>query len=51
MAAALEAMWAGGSLAQQLRRQARRRADANRRTWADVATETRVVYARAAERA
>jgi glycosyltransferase involved in cell wall biosynthesis len=47
MAAAIEAMWAGGSLAQQLRRQARRRADTNRRTWADVAAETRTVYAAA----
>lgn len=48
MAAALEAMWAGGSLAQQLRRQARRRAEAEQRTWADVARETREVYAAAA---
>ncbi len=51
MAAALEAMWAGGSLAQQLRRQARRRADTPQRTWADVAAETRAAYAAAARRA
>jgi glycosyltransferase involved in cell wall biosynthesis len=48
MAAALEALWAGGSLAQQLRRQARRRADVNKRTWGDVASETRAAYAEAA---
>jgi glycosyltransferase involved in cell wall biosynthesis len=48
MAAAIEAMWAGGSLAQQLRRQARRRAETKRRTWADVASDTRAAYSAAA---
>ena len=48
MAAALEAVWATGALSQQLRRQARRRADSDQRTWADVALETRRVYAAAA---
>ena len=49
MAAAIEAMWATGSLAQQsCVAGARRRADAKRRTWADVADETRAVYAAAA---
>ena len=47
MAAALEALWATGSLAQQLHRQARRRADAAPRTWSDVARETRLAYAAA----
>lgn len=48
LAAALEAIWAGGSLAQQLRRQAHRRAAAAQRSWSDVAHETRLVYEAAA---
>ena len=48
LAAAIEAMWAAGPLADQLRRRARRRADTNKRTWADVAYETRQAYAAAA---
>ncbi len=48
LAAAIEALWAGGSLAEQLRRQARRRGEAVPRTWSDVARETRAVYAAAA---
>ena len=48
LAAALEALWNGGSLADQLRQQAQRRAAANDRTWSDVARETRAVYAAAA---
>ena len=51
LAAALEAIWNGGSLADQLRQQAHRRAAANDRTWSDVARETRAVYAAAAEEA
>ncbi len=47
LAAAIEAMWASGALAEQLHRRARRRAESNRRTWADVARETRAVYASA----
>lgn len=48
LAAAIEAVWDGGSLAEQLRRQARRRAESSTRTWSDVARETREVYAAAA---
>ena len=48
LAAALEAIWDGGSLAQQLRSQAHRRAAGAPRTWSDVARETRAVYAAAA---
>lgn len=48
LAAAIEAVWDGGSLAEQLRRQAHRRAEASTRTWSDVAHETREVYAAAA---
>ena len=48
LAAAIEAVWEAGSLADQLRRQAHRRAETNARTWADVARETRQVYADAA---
>jgi glycosyltransferase involved in cell wall biosynthesis len=47
-AAAIEAIWAGGSLAGQLRRQARRRAEAWSRTWSHVARETREAYETAA---
>jgi glycosyltransferase involved in cell wall biosynthesis len=48
LAAALEAIWDGGSLAEQLRKQAHRRAESMTRTWSDVARETREVYAAAA---
>jgi len=48
LAAAIEAVWDGGSLAQQLRSQAHRRAESTTRTWSDVARETREVYAAAA---
>lgn len=48
LAAAIEALWAGGSLAEQLRRHAHRRAEDAQRTWSDVARETRAVYAAAA---
>ncbi len=47
LAAALEAIWDGGSLAEQLRKQAHRRAESMTRTWSDVARETREVYAAA----
>ena len=49
LAAAIEALWSGGSLAEQLRTQARKRAAAPARTWSDVARETREVYAAALE--
>jgi len=48
LAAAIEAVWDGGPLAQQLRSQAHRRAESMTRTWSDVARETRLVYAAAA---
>jgi glycosyltransferase involved in cell wall biosynthesis len=48
LAAAIDALWAAGSLAEQLRRRARRRAETNTRTWADIARETRAAYASAA---
>jgi glycosyltransferase involved in cell wall biosynthesis len=48
MAAALEAMWADGPLARQLRDHAVRRAASDQRTWRDIATETRHAYASAA---
>jgi len=51
LAAAIEALWAGGSLAEQLRRQAHKRAESDARTWSDVARETREVYAAAADAA
>jgi glycosyltransferase involved in cell wall biosynthesis len=51
LAAAIEAMWSGGSLAEQLRRQARRRAEGVQRTWSDVARETREAYSAAADSA
>jgi glycosyltransferase involved in cell wall biosynthesis len=47
LAAAIEAIWSGGALAEQLRRQARKRAESSTRTWSDVARETREVYAAA----
>jgi glycosyltransferase involved in cell wall biosynthesis len=48
LSVALEAIWDGGSLADQLKRQARKRAESTTRTWSDVARETRAVYAQAA---
>jgi glycosyltransferase involved in cell wall biosynthesis len=48
MAAALESIWSTGSLSQQLRRQAERRAGSAQRTWSDVARETRIAYSAAA---
>ena len=48
LAAAIEAIWSGGALAEQLRSQARNRAQSQVRTWSDVARETRAVYAAAA---
>ena len=48
MASALEAIWAAGPLARQLRDHAARRAGGPQRTWQDVARETRVAYAQAA---
>jgi glycosyltransferase involved in cell wall biosynthesis len=48
LAAALETMWSGGALAEQLRVRAQKRARGKTRTWADVARETRAVYAAAA---
>jgi glycosyltransferase involved in cell wall biosynthesis len=50
MASAIAALTAGGSLAQQLQRAARRHAETDRRTWQDVARETRQVYAAAGSR-
>jgi glycosyltransferase involved in cell wall biosynthesis len=49
LAAALRAAWSG-HIHDQLRRVARQRAAAGRRTWADVARETREVYAAALRR-
>ena len=51
MASALDAIWAAGPLARQLRDHATRRAGSHQRTWSDVARETRVAYALAAESA
>ncbi|HVM30073.1 MAG TPA: glycosyltransferase [Candidatus Limnocylindrales bacterium] len=48
MASAIDALWAGGPLAEQIRGAARRRAEADERRWRDVARETRQVYADAA---
>ncbi|HUR17250.1 MAG TPA: glycosyltransferase family 1 protein [Candidatus Limnocylindrales bacterium] len=48
LAAAIEAIWSGGALAEQLRTQGRNRARTRVRTWADVARETRAAYAAAA---
>lgn len=45
LASALSAMWETSTLAGQLTRAARARADAAGRTWQDVARETRAVYA------
>ncbi len=51
LAAAIATLWGGGSLAEQLRRHARQRAERPARTWRDVARETREVYAAAASEA
>jgi glycosyltransferase involved in cell wall biosynthesis len=48
LATAISTLWAGGSLFEQLRRKALRRAAEPPRSWADVARETREVYAAAA---
>ena len=49
LASAIAALTAGGSLAQQLQRAARRHGESDHRTWRDVARETRAVYAAAAQ--
>jgi glycosyltransferase involved in cell wall biosynthesis len=51
LAAAVRALWEGGAVATQVSRAARLRAAGRRRTWADVALETRRVYAAAVEAA
>lgn len=48
LAAALRAIWAADHIHAQLARTALSRAEVSRRTWADVARETRMVYAEAA---
>ncbi len=48
LAAAVRAIWAADRIHEQLARVARQRAEASPRTWADVARETRDVYAAAA---
>ncbi|HEY8198528.1 MAG TPA: glycosyltransferase [Candidatus Limnocylindrales bacterium] len=48
LAAAVRAVWVEGAVRSQLVRQAGQRASAPRRTWQDVARETRGVYAEAA---
>lgn len=48
LATAISALWAGGSLFEQLRRKALRWSETSARSWADVARETREVYAAAA---
>jgi glycosyltransferase involved in cell wall biosynthesis len=48
LATAIRAIWEGGAVARQVARAAAARADRPRRTWGDVAEETRVVYAKAA---
>ncbi|CAN5753777.1 hypothetical protein BH24CHL8_BH24CHL8_06790 [soil metagenome] len=45
LAAAIRAIWEGGAVARQVTRRARQRANGPQRTWADVARETRTVYA------
>lgn len=45
LAAAIRAIWEGGAVARQVTRRARQRANGPQRTWADVARETRAVYA------
>jgi glycosyltransferase involved in cell wall biosynthesis len=49
LATALRALWDGGAVAKQVTRAARARAAGPRRTWLDVALETRRVYAAAVE--
>jgi glycosyltransferase involved in cell wall biosynthesis len=49
LATALRALWDGGAVAKQVTRAARARAAGPRRTWDDVAGETRRVYAAAVE--
>ena len=49
LATALRALWDGGAVAKQVTRAARARAAAPRRTWIDVALDTRRVYAAAVE--
>lgn len=49
MATAIRALWDDGAVARQVTRAAAARAHGPRRTWADVAEETRRVYAAAAE--
>ena len=49
MASALEAIWAAGPLARQLRDHALRRAGSPQRTWSDVARDTRFAYEQAAK--
>jgi glycosyltransferase involved in cell wall biosynthesis len=48
LAAAIRAIWAADRIHEQLARVARQRAETNARSWADVARETRDVYAAAA---
>lgn len=47
LAVAIRAIWDGGAVARQVTRHARQRAAGPRRTWADVASDTRAVYAAA----
>lgn len=47
LAVAIRAIWEGGAVARQVARRARQGAAGPRRTWADVARETRAVYAAA----
>ena len=47
LATALRAVWDGGAVARQVTRRARERAARPRRTWSEVAAETRRVYAQA----
>ena len=47
LAVAMRAIWEGGAVARQVTRRARQRAAGPRRAWADVARETRAVYAAA----
>jgi len=51
LASAIGALWDGGTLAAQLTRAARKRADGWTRSWRDVGRETRAVYAAAAAEA
>ncbi len=45
LATAIRVIWEGGAVARQVTRRARQRAAGQQRTWADVARETRAVYA------